>query len=125
MYTLGYDVGSSSVKATLLNLETGKAEASAFSPKMEMPITAPRPGWAEQDPAMWWENLKLATSEIISTSHIKKDSIIAIGISYQMHGLVIVDKNKQVIRPSIIWCDSRAVEIGKKAFKDNWYKKMP
>ncbi len=123
MFTLGYDVGSSSVKATLLNLETGKAEASAFSPKTEMPITALRSGWAEQDPAMWWENLKLATSEIISASNIKKDSIIAIGISYQMHGLVIVDKNMQVIRPSIIWCDSRAVEIGKKAFKTIGTKK--
>ena len=123
MYTLGYDVGSSSVKATLLNLETGKVEASAFSPKTEMPITALRIGWAEQEPMMWWENLKLATSEILSASRIHKESIIAIGISYQMHGLVIVDKNKQVIRPSIIWCDSRAVEIGKKAFKKIGAKK--
>ncbi|MGD0339563.1 MAG: FGGY family carbohydrate kinase [Bacteroidota bacterium] len=116
MYTLGYDVGSSSVKAALLNLETGKVEASAFFPKNEMPITALRAGWAEQDPNMWWENLKLATSETLSISHIKPDQIIAIGISYQMHGLVIVDKNKQALRHSIIWCDSRAVEIGRKAF---------
>jgi xylulokinase len=116
MYTLGLDIGSSSVKAALLNLETGKVEASAFSPKNEMPITALRAGWAEQDPNMWWKNLQLATSEVLSTSGIKKDSIIAIGISYQMHGLVIIDKNKQVLRPSIIWCDSRAVEIGRKAF---------
>jgi xylulokinase len=116
MYTLGYDIGSSSVKAVLLNLETGKVEASAFSPKTEMPITALRTGWAEQDPAMWWENLKLATSEVLSTSHIQRDRIIAIGISYQMHGLVIIDKNKQVLCPSIIWCDSRAVEIGRKSF---------
>jgi xylulokinase len=123
MYTLGYDVGSSSVKTTLLNLETGKVEASAFSPKNEMPITAHHIGWAEQEPIMWWGNLKLATSEILSTSRIQKDRIIAIGISYQMHGLVIIDKNKQVIRPSIIWCDSRAVEIGKKAFKKIGKKK--
>jgi xylulokinase len=123
MYTLGYDVGSSSVKATLLNLETGSVETSAFSPKNEMPITARRIGWAEQEPSMWWENLKRATSEILATSRINKDSIIAIGISYQMHGLVIIDKNKQVLRPSIIWCDSRAVEIGKKAFKKIGAKK--
>lgn len=116
MYTLGFDIGSSSVKVSLLNLETGKSEASAFSPKNEMTIMAARPGWAEQDPNMWWENLKIATAEVLSTSRVKSDQIVAIGISYQMHGLVIVDKNKQVLRPSIIWCDSRAVEIGRDAF---------
>jgi xylulokinase len=115
-YTLGFDIGSSSVKAVLLNLETGKSEASAFSPKNEMLITALHAGWAEQDPNMWWENLKLSTSEILSASHIKHDQIIAIGISYQMHGLVLIDKNRQLLRPSIIWCDSRAVDIGRKAF---------
>ena len=118
MYTLGYDIGSSSVKAALLNLDTGKVEVDAFSPKNEMPITALHAGWAEQDPKMWWENLKLATMEILSTSHIKRENIIALGISYQMHGLVIIDKNKQILRPSIIWCDSRAVEIGRKAFSN-------
>lgn len=116
MYTLGYDIGSSSVKAAVLNVETGAVEASAFSPKKEMPITAIRPGWAEQDPAMWWENLKLATAEMLSAGRIKRDQIRAIGISYQMHGLVVLDKNKSVLRPSIIWCDSRAVEIGSRAF---------
>jgi xylulokinase len=116
MYTLGYDIGSSSVKAILLNLETGKVEASAFYPKNEMSITAVQAGWAEQDPNTWWENLKLATSDILASSNIKRDQIIAIGISYQMHGLVVIDKNQQVLRPSIIWCDSRAVEIGRKAF---------
>ncbi|MFZ1977779.1 MAG: FGGY family carbohydrate kinase [Bacteroidota bacterium] len=118
MYTLGYDIGSSSIKASLLNLETGKVAADAFSPRNEMPITALRAGWAEQDPNMWWKNLQIATSEVLAVSSIKKDSIIAIGISYQMHGLVIIDKNKQLLRPSIIWCDSRAVEIGRKAFSD-------
>ncbi len=73
-------------------------------------------GWAEQNPEAWWENLKIATSEALSTSGVKPDSIKAIGISYQMHGLVIVDKNQKVLRPSIIWCDSRSVEIGNKAF---------
>ena len=116
MYSLGFDIGSSSVKVSILNLESGKLEASAFSPKAEMPITAVKPGWAEQDPNMWWENLKKATAEVLSSSTIKRDQIIAIGISYQMHGLVLIDKQKQVLRPSIIWCDSRAVEIGQKAF---------
>lgn len=118
MFTIGYDVGSSSVKAALLNLETGKVETSAFFPKDEMPITAIRAGWAEQDPNMWWENLKFATSEILSSSRVRHDQIIAIGISYQMHGLVLIDKNKQALRRSIIWCDSRAVDIGRKAFTD-------
>jgi xylulokinase len=75
LYTLGFDIGSSSVKVALLNLETGKNDANAFSPKNEMPITALRAGWAEQDPNMWWENLKLATSEILSAAHIKHDQI--------------------------------------------------
>src|SRR5512140_1444823 len=123
MYTLGYDIGSSSVKATLLNLETGKVEASAFSPRNEMPITAKRIGWAEQEPSMWWEHLKLATAQVLSSTGIEKDRIIAIGISYQMHGLVIIDKKKKVLRPSIIWCDSRAVEIGNNAFKKIGAKK--
>ncbi len=118
MYTLGYDVGSSSIKAVLLDLKTGTTKASAFYPKNEMPITAVRAGWAEQDPNMWWENLKLATAEVFAEADIKRDQIIAVGISYQMHGLVVVDKNKKVLRPSIIWCDSRAVEIGKKASND-------
>ena len=117
MYALGFDIGSSSVKVSILNLESGKLEASAFSPKTEMPITAVKPGWAEQDPNMWWENLKCATAEVLSISRIKSDQIIAIGISYQMHGLVLVDKNKEVPRDAIIWCDSRAVEIGQKAMK--------
>jgi len=117
MYTLGFDIGSSSIKVALLNLDTGKTEAAAFSTKNEMPITAIRAGWAEQNPAMWWENLKLATTEVLATFPTnKRDQIIAIGVSYQMHGLVVVDKQKQVLRDSIIWCDSRAVEIGQKAF---------
>jgi xylulokinase len=116
MFALGFDIGSSSVKASILNLDSGNLEASAFSPKTEMPITAVKPGWAEQDPNMWWENLKSATAEVLSHSNIKRDQIIAIGISYQMHGLVLIDKQKHVLRPSIIWCDSRAVEIGQKAF---------
>jgi xylulokinase len=117
MYLLGYDIGSSSVKASLVNTETGKCTASAFFPKEEMAIKAVKAGWAEQEPQAWWENLKLATQSVMQNSGAKGHDIKAIGISWQMHGLVCIDKNRQVLRPSIIWCDSRAVPYGEKAFK--------
>lgn len=118
MYLLGYDIGSSSVKASIVEAQSGKCIASAFYPKQEAEIMAPQNGWAEQHPEMWWKHLKLATADVLSSSHIKKEDIKAIGISYQMHGLVCVDKNKHVLRPSIIWCDSRAVGIGQQALHD-------
>ncbi|GAT62575.1 xylulokinase [Paludibacter jiangxiensis] len=117
MYLLGIDVGSSSVKASLVNAENGKCVASDFSPKVEMEITALKSGWAEQHPDSWWNNFKAALKNILSESGVNSSDIKAIGISYQMHGLVLVDKNQQVLRPSIIWCDSRAVPYGEKAFK--------
>ena len=117
MYLLGYDIGSSSVKASLVNAETGKCVASAFYPKTEAPIIAVRQGWAEQDPQMWWDNLKLATQAVLSESGADARDIKAIGISYQMHGLVCVDKDQRVLRPAIIWCDSRAVSYGQQAFE--------
>jgi len=118
MYLLGIDVGSSSVKASMVDGATGRCVASAFYPKQEMKITARHHGWAEQAPEMWWENLKLAISELLSVTKINAREIGSIGISYQMHGLVVVDKNQQVLRPSIIWCDSRAAIYGNKAFAD-------
>lgn len=118
MYLLGFDIGSSSVKASLVKADTGTCAASAYFPKQEMTITAHKPGWAEQDPSMWWENLKLATREVLNIAGAKGNDILAIGISYQMHGLVCVNKNQEVVRPSIIWCDSRAVPVGEKAFKE-------
>ncbi len=118
MYLLGYDIGSSSIKASLIDVENGKSVASTFYPKTEMSMIAIQTGWAEQDPEMWWNNLKLATSEILQISKINTSDIKGIGISYQMHGLVLVDKNKNVLRPSIIWCDSRAVPYGEKAFHE-------
>ncbi|MBN2774715.1 MAG: carbohydrate kinase [Prolixibacteraceae bacterium] len=117
MYLLGFDVGSSSVKASLINGENGACAASAFYPKQEMKIIAQKAGWAEQEPEQWWKNLKLALNDVLNQSGIAPESIVSIGISYQMHGLVVVDKNQQVLRPSIIWCDSRATEIGEKAFQ--------
>ena len=112
---LGYDVGSSSIKATLMDAETGQVLAAATSPDKELEIVAKQLGWAEQDPAVWWEHVKNATKKIQATAEFDAGDVHAIGISYQMHGLVAIDKNKQVLRPSIIWCDSRAVQIGEQA----------
>ncbi len=117
MYLLGYDIGSSSVKASLVDAVSGKCVSSAFFPKTEAAIIAVKQGWAEQNPESWWENLKLATQAILAESGVNGAEIRAIGISYQMHGLVCVDKNKQVLRPAIIWCDSRAVPYGQRAFE--------
>ena len=117
MYLLGYDLGSSSVKASLIDAETGRSVASAFHPKKEMKIEAPMAGWAEQDPDQWWANLILATNDVLQSSELDPSSIKAIGIAYQMHGLVLVDKDHKLLRSSIIWCDSRAVTHGEHAMK--------
>ena len=117
-YLLGFDVGSSSVKASLVDADTGVCAATAFYPEKEAPIMAVKAGWAEQEPQMWWENAKLSLKKIMADAGATADDIKAIGISYQMHGLVCVDKNQQVLRPSIIWCDSRAVPYGEKAFNE-------
>jgi len=118
MYLLGYDIGSSSIKASLIEAEKGTTVASSFYPKTEMAMIAVKPGWAEQHPEEWWKNLKQVTQEVMQMAGIPAAEIKGIGISYQMHGLVLVDKNKKVLRPSIIWCDSRAVPYGEKAFED-------
>lgn len=115
MYLLGYDCGTSSVKATLISPENGSVVASAVSPEKELPIIAKKNGWAEQSPTLWWENVKLATAKILSNADISPDQIKAIGIAYQMHGLVCVDKDQQVLRNSIIWCDGRAAQYGQEA----------
>lgn len=117
-YLLGYDIGSSSIKATLLDIDSGTAVASASSPATELAIQSPKPGWAEQDPAVWWEHVVQVTAKIRNQSGINPEAVQAIGISYQMHGLVLVDRDMKVLRPSIIWCDSRAVPIGEKAFEE-------
>jgi xylulokinase len=115
MLLLGIDLGSSSVKASVIDGESGKCVATAFYPSDEMKISALKSGWAEQDTEIWWENLKAAIVECTNILGKKKNNIGAIGISYQMHGLVTIDKNNKVLRPSIIWCDSRAVAYGEKA----------
>ena len=117
-YLLGFDVGSSSVKASLVDVESGEIASSAFYPEKEAPIMAVKAGWAEQDPQMWGENAKLSLKKVMNETGAKGEDILAIGISYQMHGLVCVDKAHKVLRPSIIWCDSRAVPYGERAFRD-------
>ena len=116
MYLLGYDIGSSSVKASLVEVESGRTAASAFYPKSEAPILSAQSGWAEQNPDAWWEYLKMATVEVLG--QVSGASVSAIGISYQMHGLVCVGKDLKPLRPAIIWCDSRAVPYGNKACED-------
>lgn len=118
MLLLGIDLGSSSVKASVIDGETGKCLAMVYYPEKEMEIIAQNQGWAEQEPEMWWKNLKTAISLCTEKIPDRKDKIAAIGISYQMHGLVMVDKTKGLLRPSIIWCDSRAVNYGEQAFND-------
>ncbi|MDR2814378.1 MAG: carbohydrate kinase [Prevotellaceae bacterium] len=118
MKTLGIDIGSSSVKASLVDAQTGEALAGAFFPKKEMEITAEKLGWAEQSPESWWSNLKLAVQAVIAAANVKPGEVKAIGISYQMHGLVLVDESGSAIRNAIIWCDSRAVPYGEKALRE-------
>lgn len=114
---LGYDIGSSAIKAALLDTDTGEVVASARSPSdEEMTMEAPQPGWAEQPPGRWWRHVQNATEALHEKARFDPEAVEAIGLTYQMHGLVLLDENHEVLRPSIIWCDSRAVDIGREAF---------
>ncbi|MGB7393217.1 MAG: FGGY family carbohydrate kinase [Pricia sp.] len=118
MYSIGYDIGSSSIKAALVETATGRSLAVTSEPEVEMEMIALENGWAEQHPDDWWQHVCKATQRLISENDIEAKDITGIGISYQMHGLVVVDKNGEPLRKSIIWCDSRAVEIGQQTFED-------
>src|SRR6476646_2726942 len=117
MLLLGIDVGTSSIKVSIVNAQTGYCLASAQHPETEAPIVALQPGWAEQAPEDWWEHTKAAIKKALATKALNAKEIRAIGIAYQMHGLVVVDKDQNVLRNSIIWCDSGAVPYGEAAFK--------
>ena len=123
MYYIGYDIGSSSIKIALLNAKKNKEVAVINEPEGEMKIEAIRTNWAEQSPDLWWEYLCSGTKRILFENKINSSQILGVGISYQMHGLVLLDKNKKVLRNAIIWCDSRAVEIGNKAAEEIGKKK--
>lgn len=116
MLLLGIDIGTSSIKVSVVDAQTQICIASAQYPETESAIIVKQPGWAEQSPAMWWEHTQQAILKVHAAAKYNPADIAAIGIAYQMHGLVCVDKDQQVLRDSIIWCDSRAVEIGNKAF---------
>lgn len=115
MYLLGYDIGTSSVKVAIVDGATGRCVASDFYPKSEAPIKSLRSGWAEQHPDDWLEYLVAATRGALAQTDINPADIKAIGFSYQMHGLVAIDKEGRVLRDAIIWCDSRGVPYGEKA----------
>lgn len=117
-YLLGFDVGSSSVKASLVDMESGQCAASAFYPESEAPIKAVKAGWAEQNPEDWWQYLTLSLRKIMAETGATGEQVKAIGISYQMHGLVCVGKDLKPLRDAIIWCDSRAVPYGERAFNE-------
>jgi xylulokinase len=116
MVTIGIDLGSSSIKLSVFDAVTGKAVKNLQVPDKEMAIDAPQPGWAEQDPNEWWRLIQTGIPQLIAQSGIDGDEVAAIGITYQMHGLVCVDSALEAVRPAIIWCDSRAVDYGNKAF---------
>ncbi len=118
MFYLGLDIGSSSVKAAIVDAKSGKSILSVHEPKNEMSISSLNNDWAEQNPEMWWEYTCNAIKRVCEESKVDSKKVISIGISYQMHGLVVVDKEGKPLRDSIIWCDSRAVEIGAKAFNE-------
>ena len=117
MIGIGYDIGSSFIKAALVEIQTGNPIARARVPEVEIPIESKQPGWAEQDPNIWWEYLCQVTQKLLAEAQINADHISSIGISYQMHGLVLVDRDLKPLRKSIIWCDSRATSYGEEAFK--------
>ena len=117
MIGIGFDIGSSFIKAALVDVKSKRTIAIVRVPDKEMSIEAQNPGWAEQDPNLWWKHLCQATQKLLAKAQIKAEKISSIGISYQMHGLVLVDQDLKPLRKSIIWCDSRATSYGDKAFR--------
>jgi xylulokinase len=118
MLLLGIDLGTSSIKVSVVDSATQACVAAAHFPETEADIIAPQPGWAEQSPDLWWEHTRQAILKCNATGNYNPQDIAAIGIAYQMHGLVLVDKEQNVLRNAIIWCDGRAVPIGEAAFGD-------
>jgi xylulokinase len=114
-YLLGLDLGSAFIKAALVDAATRQAVAAARSPEVELPIAAPQPGWAEQDPRTWWEHAVRAVREVLAQGGVDAARVAGLGIAYQMHGLVLLDQALEPLRPAIIWCDSRAAALGEEA----------
>ena len=123
MLLLGVDIGTSSVKVSIVDSQTSQCLVSVRHPEAESPIITTRPGWAEQSPMQWWQDVKTAIVKANAYGKYDPKNISTIGIAYQMHGLVLVNKEQKVLRNSIIWCDSRAVEYGNKAWENIGKKK--
>ncbi|MEO6542012.1 MAG: FGGY family carbohydrate kinase, partial [Ferruginibacter sp.] len=117
MLLLGIDIGTSSVKVSVVDTATQQSIGSAQYPETESAIISLNPGWAEQSPGSWWEHTQMAILKLHAQKKYDPLDIVCIGIAYQMHGLVMVDKDQNALRNSIIWCDSRAVDIGDIAFE--------
>lgn len=117
MYYIGFDIGSSSIKASIVDAESKMSIALSSYPDTEMSMQSKKPGWAEQEPEDWWKYVCEASKRVIQKAGVDNKAIAGIGLSYQMHGLVLVDQQQKVLRPSIIWCDGRAVEYGNESFK--------
>lgn len=123
MYLLGIDIGTSSVKVAVVDVRSQKRVATAQYPETETPIKSVQAGWAEQSPLDWWGHTQQAILQLNATGLFDLKAIQAIGIAYQMHGLVVVNRDQQVLRDSIIWCDSRAVPLGEEAFDSIGHEK--
>ncbi len=118
MYLIGYDIGSSTIKAALVEADTQEVVGLIQYPEKDMDMISRQRGWAEQQPEVWWQDFSIVTQRLLDKTGVSAKDIKGIGIAYQMHGLVLIDKDQQVLRSSIIWCDSRAVPIGQQAFKE-------
>lgn len=117
MLLLGIDLGTSSIKASVIDATTGAILSQAQYPEQETGIKALQSGWAEQSPDEWWQNVQGAIRKATVGNDFATTDIAAIGIAYQMHGLVTVDAAGNALRDAIIWCDSRAVPYGEAAFQ--------
>ncbi|MDP5172530.1 MAG: FGGY family carbohydrate kinase [Bacteroidia bacterium] len=118
MYFIGYDIGNANIKAALFDGESNRVVEVIQYPNTGMDMISRRTGWAEQQPELWWMHFCMATRKLLSQTGVNPAEIEAIGIAYQMHGLVLIDSDGQVLRPAIIWCDGRAVKIGQQAFEE-------
>src|SRR5215831_5748983 len=104
---LGIDVGTGGSRALLVD-ERGAVRAGFTAPHEEM--TMHRPLWAEQHPENWWDAVVAAVRGVLAQSGVSGNDVRGIGLSGQMHGLVLLDEAHAVIRPSLIWCDQRSQE---------------
>ncbi|MDE2774576.1 MAG: xylulokinase [Chloroflexota bacterium] len=102
-YLMGLDISTTGAKALIID-ESGAVIASANTPQ---PISQPKPLWSEQNPADWWDGISASIRQALAESGLRGGDISAIGLTGQMHGLVLLDGNGKALRPSILWNDQR------------------